>query len=92
MHQNHDVFKASEDPAAKTEPILAWLEHLWQISIQKTEVWDEGGHPGLSWRRYVGRKTATRPDIGKELVRELEKLRDHCNMVIQLGGDYPPDI
>ena len=28
----------------------------------------------------------------RELVRELEKLRDHCNMVIQLGGDYPADI
>ena len=28
----------------------------------------------------------------REMVRELEKLRDHCNMVIQLGGDYPSDI
>ena len=28
----------------------------------------------------------------RELVRELEELRDHCNMVIQLRGDYPSDI
>ena len=65
MQQNHDLFEASRDSATKTVPLLAWVEHLRQISIQKTEVWDVGGHPGLSWRRYVGRKTATRPDIGK---------------------------
>ena len=28
----------------------------------------------------------------RELVTELEKLRDHCNMVILLGRDYPSDI
>ena len=49
----------------KQSPYSPDLNILWQISIRKTEVWDEGGHPGLSWRRYVGRKTATRPDIGK---------------------------
>ena len=65
MQQNHDLFEAGGDSATKIEPVLAWLEHLRQISVQKTEVWDEGGHPGLSWRRYVGWKTATRPDFGK---------------------------
>ena len=39
----------------------------------------------------VGRQQLDRTSE-RELVRELEKLRDHCNMVIQLGGDYPSDI
>ena len=66
MQQNHDLFEAGGDSATKIEPVLAWLEHLRQISIQKTGMkGDERGHPGLSWRRYVGWKTATRPDIGK---------------------------
>ena len=39
----------------------------------------------------VGRQQPDRTSE-RELVRELEKLMDHCNMVIQLGGDYPSDI
>ena len=39
----------------------------------------------------IGRQQLDRTSE-RELVRELEKLRDHCNIVIQLGGDYPSDI
>ena len=42
----------------------------------------------LVWRQQLDRTSE------REMVRlrELVKLRDHYNMVIQLGGDYPSDI